>query len=102
MAKRECINKLINELLADKLEKYDKLSVDYYIASIEDMHNLLIQIKTIFGINYKLMQVRKSIDTSENIVLVNKKCVNTPLMYNPVENIFHTYNEESGFISYDK
>jgi hypothetical protein len=102
MTKRVCINKFINELLTNKLEKYNKLSIDYYIESIEYMHNLLIQIKTIFGVDYNLMQVRKSVDNKRNIVIVNKKSVNCNLFNNPVENIFHTYNENSGFILYDK
>jgi hypothetical protein len=101
MEKGESINKLLSVLLKDKLDSYNKITIEYNIKSISDINNLLVSIKTLIGINYKLTQVQKKIDTRENVITINKKNINSKI-YFTIDNIFHTYNENSGFVSYDK
>lgn len=95
------VSSVLTGLIPSILGKYNTVNIDYTISDIAKKHNIIIQLKTLFGLNFKLAQVNKVIDTKNNVVSINKKRINSELIHS-VENIFHTYNDDTGFISYDK
>lgn len=87
-----------------KLSDYNSVNISYKILSAKKLYNLLIQIKTIFGVDFKLTDVTKKIDASNNVILVKQTKVKTTLSakHTGLNNIFHTYELDTDFISYQK
>lgn len=95
---------ITEQLKKYKLKDYNSVNISYKILSAKKLYNLLIQIKTIFGIDFKVTDVTKKIDTTNNVILVKQTKVKTTLSpkHTGLNNIFHTYELDTGFISYQK
>ena len=81
------------------LSTFNNLSITY---KVDEINNLLIAVKTLFNVDYKLMKVRENCDKETNNISVSKRIINEDLI--PLRgaiNIFHT-REDNAFISYEK
>jgi hypothetical protein len=92
----------LNNIISNtKLQDFNNINIIYNISN-KEVNNLLIKIKTLFGINFKLLVVKKGIDKRNNIISLNKQKINKSLSQKSIDNIFHTYNDDIGYISYNK
>jgi hypothetical protein len=89
------------QLFPSILKSYNIINIDYTINNINELYNIIMRLKTLFSMDFKLSNVKKVIDTKNNIISLNKKMINSPIIHK-TDNIFHTYEDTSGFISYNK
>ena len=81
------------------LSTFNNLLITY---KVDDINNLLIAIKTLFNVNYKLMKVIENYDKETNNIAISKRIINEDLItLKGAINIFHT-REDEAFISYEK
>jgi hypothetical protein len=95
------VSNVLIGLIPSILGKSNTVNIVYSINTKEELYDILTKLKTLFGYDFKLSQVNKVIDTKNNVVSISKRNINAELLHS-VDNIFHTYNDNTGFISYDK
>lgn len=91
---------LSNYFTKYKLDTYNTVNIIYDIKN-EDLNNILLKLKTLYNCNFKVLKVNSQYDSNNFTKIVKKYKLNKKLN-NSVNNIFHTYEENTGFISYDK
>jgi hypothetical protein len=85
-----------------KLNSFNKVNVVYDINNAEDFNNILIGLKTLFNQDFKILKVNNQYDSSQCVMVIKKYKLNTKIINPGITNIFHTYEEDTGFISYEK
>lgn len=85
-----------------KLKSFNNVNVVYDINNAEEFNNILIGLKTLFNQDFKILKVNNQYDSSQCVMVIKKYKLNTKIINPGITNIFHTYEEDTGFISYEK